>query len=116
MSARKMDARPRVVNWIVAPQRRKKCAGCRTSRRSSAECLDVETELHDVPVFDDVVLAFDAQLAGFARLGMRAEGYEIIEVDGLGGNESALEIAVDDAGGSGRLIARADRPGARFLL
>lgn len=34
--------------------------------------LDVEAELHYVAIFDDVFLAFDAQLPGFARFGKTA--------------------------------------------
>ena len=45
--------------------------------------LNVEAELHDVAVFDDVFLAFDAELAGFARFGEGAEGDEVVEVDDL---------------------------------
>jgi hypothetical protein len=34
---------------------------------------DVEPELDDVAVLDDVFFAFDAELAGFAGFGVRAD-------------------------------------------
>ena len=57
-----------------------------------------EAEMHDVAVGDDVVLAFEAKLAGIARAGFAAELDVIVIGDGLGADEAALEIGVDDAG------------------
>jgi hypothetical protein len=38
--------------------------------------LHVEAELDDVAVLDDVFFAFDAELAGFARFGLGADGVD----------------------------------------
>ena len=63
----------------------------------------------------DVVLAFDADLAGGAGGLHGAGGHEVVVRDDLGLDEAALEVGVDDAGrlGSGR--ADRDRPGAGLL-
>ena len=52
--------------------------------------------MHHVAVGDDIVLAFQAQLAGVARAGFAAERDIIVERDGLGADEAALEIGMDD--------------------
>src|SRR5436309_1679810 len=80
-----------------------------------AQWSDVEAEVHHVAVADLVLLAFRAQLAGFARAGLAAEAYVVAEGDGLGADEALLEIGVDDAGGFGRAGADGDGPGAGFL-
>ena len=77
--------------------------------------LDVEAELHDVAVLHDVVLAFDARLAGGLGVGHRTCGDQVVEADDLGLDEAALEVGVDDAGSLGGGGALADGPGARFL-
>ena len=55
-------------------------------------------ELDDVAVLDDVFLALGPHLAGFLGLGLAAAGDEIGIGDGLGPDEAALEIGMDDAG------------------
>ena len=52
-----------------------------------------------------------ASLAAF----LRAEGDEVVVMDDFRGDEAALEIRVDHAGGGGGLVALVDRPGAGFL-
>ena len=66
-----------------------------------------EPEMHHVAVGDDVVLAFEPQLAGVARAGFAAIGDVVVIGDGLGADEAALEIGVDDARGLRRLGALA---------
>ena len=66
---------------------------------------DVETKLDHVAVLHDVILSFDSQFAGFARLGEGAERDEIVEVDGFRGDEAALEIGMDHACGGRCLVA-----------
>src|SRR5690606_4888147 len=61
----------------------------RTSHRVR---LDVEQEMQDVAILDDVILAFLAQPARFARAGLAAVGDEVLVGDGFGANETALEI------------------------
>src|SRR5271166_2029562 len=74
-----------------------------------------EAEVHHVAVGDDIVLAFEPELAGLARARFAAKGRVVVVSDGLGPDEAALEIAMDDAGGLRRLGALLDRPGARLL-
>ncbi len=60
--------------------------------------LHVEPELDDVAVLHDVFFAFDAEFTRFAGFALRAEGDEIVEGNGFGGDEAAFEIAVDESG------------------
>ena len=55
--------------------------------------------MHHIAVLDDVILAFDTQLAGILGTVFTTVFNEIIIVYGFGTNEAALEISVDDAGG-----------------
>ena len=41
---------------------------------------------------------------------------EVVVGGAFSGDEAALEIGVDDAGGGGGLVADVDGPGARFLF
>ncbi len=65
----------------------------------------VEPEQHHVAVLDDIFLAFVARLAGFLGGDFAAERDIIVIGDGLGADEAALEIGMDDAGGLRRLGA-----------
>src|SRR5688572_24110861 len=76
---------------------------------------DVEAEQHHVAVLGDIVLALGAELALVARARFAAAGEEIVIGDGLGADEAALEIGMDDARGLWGLRALLDRPGARLL-
>src|SRR5690606_21797411 len=58
-------------------------------------------EVTDVSITDDVVLTFDAELAGGADGGLRLVLLEIRHAVDLGTDERALEVGVDDAGGLG---------------
>ena len=104
--------------------------GAPPPRSLSASRLDVEADRkrgtrpsfqtlkrnkQDVAVLDDIVLALGAHPARLLGAGLAAVADEILIGDGLGADEAALEIGVDDAGGLGRLGAFLDRPGARFL-
>ena len=51
--------------------------------------------MHDVAVGDDILLAFQPQLAGVARTRLAAVRHRIIVGDGLGANEVTLEVGVD---------------------
>ena len=78
-------------------------------------CSGVEAEEQHVAVLHDIFLAFVTRLAGFLGGNFAAQANEIIVGNGLGANEAAFEIGVDDAGGLRRLGALVDRPGARLL-
>src|SRR3546814_2574797 len=75
----------------------------------------VEAEVEDVAVLDDVLLALRPHLAGFLGAVLAAAADEVLVGDGLGADEAALEVGVDDAGGLRRLAVAPDGPGARFL-
>src|SRR6266436_3010739 len=72
-------------------------------------------EMHDVPIGDDVFLAFQAQSAGLAGACLAAERHIVVIRDGLGANEATFEISMDDARRLGRLGAAGDGPGFRLL-
>ena len=76
---------------------------------------DIEQEVQHVAVLDDVVLAFGAHLAGFLGALFALVLDEVVEGDGLGADEAAFEVGVDDAGGFGGGVAFVDGPGADFL-
>ena len=64
--------------------------------------------MHHVAVGDDVLLAFQPQLAGVARAGFARIFYVVIVGDRLGADETALEVRVNDACGLRRLGALGD--------
>jgi hypothetical protein len=78
--------------------------------------LDVELEQQHVAVLDDVFLAFHPVEALLARGGHRAAFHEVVVGHGLGLDEPALEVGVDDAGRLRRGVAGVNRPRAHFLL
>src|SRR5262245_66347262 len=79
------------------------------------ERSEVEPEMHDVAVGDDIVPAFQAQPTGIACTSLPAESHIIIISDGLGTNEAAFEVGVDNSGGFRGAGPLGHRPGARLL-
>jgi len=77
--------------------------------------LSVKLEQHHIAVLDDIFLAFIAGLAGFLGRDFAAKRDEIVIGDGLGADEAALEIGMDDAGRLRGLVALVDGPGTAFL-
>ena len=75
-------------------------------------CSHIEQKVQHIPVLDDVVLAFGAHLAGFLGALFALVLDEVVEGDGLGADEAAFEVGVDDAGGFGGGVAFVDGPGA----
>ena len=68
--------------------------------------LHVEAEVDHVAVLDHILLALGAQQAFFLGGGhAAAAGHHLVEVDGLGPDEAALDVGVDLAGGLGSLGA-----------
>jgi hypothetical protein len=63
----------------------------------------------------DVLLGFQALLAGSLGLGFSAGRDEVLETDDLGPNKPLLKIGVDGAGSFPRTNAFANRPGAIFF-
>src|SRR5690606_39807789 len=76
---------------------------------------DVKSDLHDVAVLHDVVLALHAGLArgAYGRDGPGLD--EVVERDDLGLDEALLEVGVDHAGRLGRGPALLDGPRACLL-
>src|SRR5258708_18945219 len=74
-----------------------------------------KAEMQHVAVGDDVVLAFQPQLADVARAGFAAALDVIVIRDGLGADEAVLEIRMDHAGGLRGARTLGDGPGARLL-
>ena len=62
--------------------------------------------MHDVAVGDHVGLALEPHLAGLLRAGFAAERHVVVVGDGLGADEAALEIGMDDAAACGALVPR----------
>ena len=60
---------------------------------------DIEEEIQHIPVLDHVFLAFGPHLASVLGGLLTLEVDEVLEGDGLGANETTLEVGVDDARG-----------------
>ena len=71
--------------------------------------------MHYVAVFNDVLLAFDANLSCIAASLLRAKGYIISILDDLGTNKALLEVGVDDTCRLRSLCALAVGPGTRLV-
>jgi hypothetical protein len=54
--------------------------------------------MHDVAVGDDVGFALESHLARLLRACLTPERHVLLIGDGLGANEAALEVRMDDAG------------------
>src|SRR5258707_13476483 len=93
-----------------APLTRSTASGARFAIFSS-----IKPEMHNVAIGDDVLLAFQPQLAGIAGAGLAAERDVIGVGDGFGADKSLFEIGMDHAGRGGRLGAAVDGPGPRLL-
>ena len=77
--------------------------------------LDVEFEEEDVAVFYYVIFAFGTEEAFFFYGLFAAVFEEVVGGVAVGFDEAALEVGVDDAGGSRGFGAAFDGPGADFL-
>ena len=71
--------------------------------------------MHHIAILDDVLLAFDAHLAGLFTLRFAAESDEIIERNHFRSNESFLKIGVNGTGRLRRGRAFVHRPSANFF-
>src|SRR5262245_63358918 len=84
-------------------------------RQSRSRISDVEAEVEDVTVLDDVVLAFQAQLAGIARARLTIQRHVVVVGNGFGPDEALLEVGVDHAGGFRRPGVTMHRPSPSLL-
>src|SRR3712207_4174946 len=87
-----------------------------SGRTKGATVLDVETDEHDVPVFDDVVAAFEAYLRLLAGPRPGAGGHDVLPTSHLRCDEAALHVGVDPAGRPPRRRALPHRPRPALLL
>src|SRR6266568_1694826 len=74
------------------------------------------TEIDDVPVEHDVLLALETQLAVIATRGERPAREQVLVADDFGADEAALNVGVDLAGRALRVGPARDRPGAVFVF
>ena len=72
--------------------------------------------MHDITVLHDVILTFDAHLAGFANGCFRAIADVIVVLDDLSTDETLLEVGVNDAGTLWSLPATLVGPSLYFHL
>jgi len=77
--------------------------------------LDVEFEEEDVAILDYIFFAFGAEEACFFNGLLAAVLEEVVGGVAVGLDEAALEVRVDDSGGSGGFGAALDGPCANFL-
>lgn len=63
-----------------------------------------------------ISFAFGSEFASFFDCFFGAESFEVVEIADLGGDETALKIGVDGAGGFGGGGAFFDSPGAAFFF
>ena len=88
-----------------------------TAIRSIARLkLDVDAEQNHIIVLHHIVLPFTANFSALFGYVERATFEKSCIIDDFGANESALEVAVDFAGGLRSFCAFDDGPGASFLF
>src|SRR5688572_18416069 len=78
--------------------------------------LHVEAEKHHVAILYNVFLPLGAHESLVPRLLQAAAGEEIVQAHGLGPDEAALEVGVNDSRRLRGGVAPMNRPGADFLL
>src|SRR5438093_4732120 len=78
--------------------------------------LDRKPKMDDVAVLDDIIFAFQAELARFFALRLAAVCDELVVRDHFGANKSTLDVAVDFACGFLCGCAMSDRPSADFIF
>ena len=71
--------------------------------------------MHDIAVFDDVLLAFHAQHPGGAGRSFGTEAGVVIETDHFGTDKAAFEIGMNNSGRLRGLAAHRNSPGPHFL-
>jgi hypothetical protein len=76
---------------------------------------DIKPKQHDIPVFDDIILAFRAPFARFARPGFAAMVDIVLIAHGFGADEALFKIRMDRARCLRSLGPANDGPGPCFL-
>src|SRR5262245_35905674 len=106
MDGRVSAARYKHVTHLALARRELSLSG-------SSHC---ESEVNDIAVLDDVLLAFQPQLSFVASLAFAAGSDEVVVVNDFGPDESALEVAVDAAGSARRPVAATNGPSLHLVL
>src|SRR5574341_42385 len=75
-----------------------------------------KAEVSNIGIFNDIVFAFQAELAGFLAFRLAAVNDEVIVGDHFGADETTLNIAMNLAGGLFGHRALSDGPSANFVL
>ena len=83
-------------------------AGASTSR---CQVSDIEAEEGDIAILHHVVAPFEPHLSSFPSRGIGSRRHQVVVGDDLRLDKPTLDIAMDHAGGLGRLRALANRPG-----
>ena len=71
--------------------------------------------MHDVTVLDDILFAFQTELAGFLGAAFSVATDIIVISNGFGPDEALLKVGVNDAGSRRSFCAARDGPGARLF-
>jgi hypothetical protein len=77
--------------------------------------LHVEQKVQYIAIFHNVVFALGAHFSGVFGALLAFVGEKVVEGDGLGADEAALKVGVNDACGLGGGVADVDGPGAHFF-
>ena len=77
-------------------------------------CMEI-VDRSTLAVLDDVFLSLHAKSSGLSSSRFGSQAHEVVERNRLGGNEPALEIAVDHAGCRRGLVTRMNGPRPCFL-
>jgi hypothetical protein len=67
--------------------------------------LNIEPEMHHVPILDDIFLSLQPHPARFLGTLLAFRGDEVVITDDFGADKTLFEIGVDDSGGLGRGIS-----------
>src|SRR5262245_17845182 len=86
-----------------------------TVTAAASRASDVQPEVNHVAFLDDIGLALEPQLAGFARALLAAPRDVLVVADDLGANEAALEVRMDRTGRLRRRRVALRRPGAHLF-
>src|SRR5712691_12233031 len=89
-------------------------AGGSSRRRQAAS--DSEAEEADIAILHDIIAPFEPHLSAFPSGGVGSRGDEVIVGNDLRLDEAALDVAVDDTGGLGRLRPLANGPGPHLRI
>src|SRR5215813_14422359 len=84
-------------------------------RQRTGQFSNIESEVDDIALLDNVVLALEAHLPGILRARFAFARKVVGERDHLGTDESPLEVGMDDGGRLRRSRPDAHGPGAHLL-